>query len=214
MGYIDVWEHSGGGRHTDVGWSPIFEDLYSPMLGNPLGCRGSACVEVMTTLHGSALSLQRRAEGCRPLEGVLIRSIWVQLLGSELESQIEVAPLPTMVVVLTLEDAHARMDRLEQRMRQLRLSDEGMVWDDFDGLPVASLLAKFKMLEIEQYTGIGFSCIHLRLYSTVMRAHGLDEAQMIILFPMSLSEVGQRWFASLDMSGCRTWDALAQEFLR
>ena len=79
---------------------------------------------------------------------------------------------------------------------------------------MASLSAKFRMLEIKRYMGIGCPRIHLRLYSTVMKAHGLDEAQMIILFPMSLSEVGQRWFASLDMSGCRTWDALAQEFLR
>ena len=54
-----------------------------------------------------------------------------------------------MVVVLTSEDAHARMDRLEQRMRQLRLLDGGMVWDDFDGLLVASLPAKFRMPEIE-----------------------------------------------------------------
>ncbi|RVW36727.1 hypothetical protein CK203_099193 [Vitis vinifera] len=53
-GYIDAREHSGGERHFDVDWSPIIEDLYSPELGNPLGCRGSACVEVMTTLHGSA----------------------------------------------------------------------------------------------------------------------------------------------------------------
>ena len=33
--------------------------------------RGSACVEVMTTLHGSAPSLQRRAEGCVPPEGMI-----------------------------------------------------------------------------------------------------------------------------------------------
>ena len=33
MGYIDVWEHSGGGRHIDVDWCSIFEDLYSPELG-------------------------------------------------------------------------------------------------------------------------------------------------------------------------------------
>ena len=32
MGYIDVWEHSGGGQHVDANWSPIFEDLYSPKL--------------------------------------------------------------------------------------------------------------------------------------------------------------------------------------
>ena len=31
-GYIDVWEHSGEGRHIDVDWSPIFEDLYGPEL--------------------------------------------------------------------------------------------------------------------------------------------------------------------------------------
>ncbi|KAL6332889.1 hypothetical protein AAG906_019401 [Vitis piasezkii] len=84
-----------------------------------------------------------------------------------LQSQTEVAPPPTMVVVSTSEDAHAHIDRLEQTMRQLRVSDGGMVWGDFDGLPVASLPAK--------------------LYSTVMRAYYLDEAQMIMLFPMSLN---------------------------
>ncbi|RVW74294.1 hypothetical protein CK203_051007 [Vitis vinifera] len=41
--------------------------------------------------------------------------------------------------------------------------------------------------------GIGCSRIHLRLYSTIMRAHGLDEAQMIMLFLMSLSGPTQRW---------------------
>ena len=32
MGYIYVWEHSGGVRHIDADWSPNFEDLYSPEL--------------------------------------------------------------------------------------------------------------------------------------------------------------------------------------
>ena len=32
MSYIDVWEHSRGGEHTDADWRPIFEDLYSPEL--------------------------------------------------------------------------------------------------------------------------------------------------------------------------------------
>ncbi|KAL6345808.1 hypothetical protein AAG906_017563 [Vitis piasezkii] len=200
MGYIDVWEHSRGGRHTNADWSPIFEDLYSSELGNPLGCRGSACVEVMTTLHGSAPSLQRLAEGCVPSEGELIHSTWVQLLGFELDYQTEVAPPPVMVVFPTSEDAHARMDRHGQRMRQLRVSYGGMVWDDSDGLPMVSLSTKFRMPKIKRYTGIGCPHIHLRLYSTVMRAHGLDEAHMIMLFPMSFSGATQRWFASLDVS--------------
>ena len=79
---------------------------------------------------------------------------------------------------------------------------------------MASLPAKFRMPEIERYMGIGYPCIHLRLYSTVLRAHGLDEAQMVMLFPMSLSGAAQRWFASLDVSRRRTWDDLTQEFFR
>ena len=47
----------------------------------------------------------------------------------------------------------------------------------------------------------------------MMRAHGLDELQMIALFPLSLSGAAQHWFASLESSRCRTWDDLAQEFL-
>ena len=41
---------------------------------------------------------------------------------------------------------------------------------------MASLPAKFRMLKIEIYTGIGCPRIHLRLYSMVMKAHRLDEA--------------------------------------
>ena len=35
----------------------------------PLGCPGSACVDVMTTLYGRTLSFRRRVRGCVPLEG-------------------------------------------------------------------------------------------------------------------------------------------------
>ena len=106
------------------------------------------------------------------------------------------------------------MDLLEQCMRQMRVSDGSVVWDDFEGMPVANLPTKFKMLDIERYTGMVCPRLHLRLYSTVMRAHGLDESQMITLFPLSLSGAAQRWFASLESSRRRTWDDLAWEFLR
>ena len=120
----------------------------------------------------------------------------------------EVAP-PAGVQATVIDDAHARMDRIEQRMRHMRVSDGSDVWDDLEGMPVASLPVKFRMPDIERYTGIGCPRIHLRLYSTMMRAHGLDEAQMITLFPLSLSGVAQRWFTSLESSRHRTWDDLA-----
>ena len=58
----------------------------------------------------------------------------------------------------------------------MRTSDEVITWEDFDGALVASLPARFRMPEIERYIGISYPRIHLRLYSIVMRAHGLDEA--------------------------------------
>ena len=137
-----------------------------------------------------------------------------QAMPFTLHSQTGVAPPPITVPTPTSEDPHARMDRLEQGLRQLRASDRATTWEGFDGVSVASLPAKFRMPDIERYTGIGCPRLHLRLYSTVMRAHGLDEPQMITLFPLSLSGAAQRWFASLEASRRRTWDDLAQEFLR
>ena len=61
------------------------------------------------------------------------------------------------------------------------------------------------MLDIERYTGIEYPRIHVQLYNSIMRGHRLDEAQMIMLFPLSLSGATQRWFASLDPSRFRTW---------
>ena len=97
--------------------------------------------------------------------------------------QSEIAP-PVIAQTIVSEDVHACMDRLEQH---IRMSNSSIVWDDSDGIPVASLLAKFRMPDIERYTGVGCSRIHLRIYSSMMRAHGLDESQMITLFPLSLS---------------------------
>ena len=106
------------------------------------------------------------------------------------------------------------MDRLEQRFRHMRVSDGVTSWDNFDSTSATGLPPNFRMPEIERYTGRGCPRVHLRLYSIVMRAHRLDEAQMLMLFPMSLSGVAQSWYASLDASRRRTWEDLTQEFLR
>ena len=52
---------------------------------------------------------------------------------------------------------------------------------------VAALPVEFHMLDIERYIGIRCPFIHLQLYRTVMHGHRLDEAQIIMLFPLSLS---------------------------
>ena len=106
-----------------------------------------------------------------------------------LHNQTEVAPPLAIAPTLTIDDTQARMEKLEQRMRQLRTSEGLVDWDDFDGTLPAGLPAKFRMPEMERYSGVGCPRIHLKVYSTLMRAHGLDESQMIMLFPMSLSGI-------------------------
>ena len=113
-----------------------------------------------------------------------------------------------------IDDTQARIDMIERRIMSLHVSDGVIGWDGYDDLPVATLPVEFRMPDIERYTGIGCPRIHLQLYNAVMRGHRLDEAQMIMLFPMSLSGAAQRWFASLDPSRLRTWADLEQEFIR
>ena len=62
---------------------------------------------------------------------------------------------------MVIDDAHACMDRIEQRMRQLRVSNSSTVWDDLESMLVASLPTKFRIPNIERYTDIGCPRIDL-----------------------------------------------------
>ena len=131
-----------------------------------------------------------------------------------LHGQTETIPHSIVSPAPIIDDTQARIDRIEQRIRSLHVYDEVIGWDGYDDLPVTALLVEFCMPDIERYTRIRYPRIHLQLYSAVMRGHRLDEAQMIMLFPLSLSGSAQRWFASFDPSRSRTWADLGQEFIR
>ena len=85
-------------------------------------------------------------------------------------------------------------------MRQVRLHEGDLTKDDRDGIQMTSLPTKFYKPNIEWYNGMGCLKIHLRLYSTIMRVHGLDDAQLVTLFPMSLSKAAYMWFVSVEPS--------------
>ena len=121
-----------------------------------------------------------------------------------LHGQTETTPNSVVVPAQIIDDTQARINRIEQRIKSLHVFDGVIGWDGYDDLSVVALPVEFRMLDIERYTGIGCPRIHLQLYSVVMRGHRLDEAQMIMLFPLSLSGAAQRWFASLDFSRLRT----------
>ena len=90
---------------------------------------------------------------------------------------------PTQIV----DDTQSHIDRIEQRIKSLHVSNGVMGWDGYDDLPVAALPIEFCMPDIERFMEIRCPCIHLQLYSAVMHGHRLDEAWMIMLFPLSLS---------------------------
>lgn len=77
-------------------------------------------------------------------------------------------------------------------MRQMRGFERTIPWNGVDSMLVATLLADFRMLEIERYMVVGCPRIHLRLYYVIMRALDLDEAQLVMLIPLSLSGTTQR----------------------
>ena len=123
-------------------------------------------------------------------------------------------PHSVVTPALIINDTQARIDRIEQRIRSLHVSDGVIGWDEYDDLLVAALPVEFRMPDIERYTGIGCPRIHLQLYTVVMHGHRLDETQMIMIFPLSLSGAARRWFASLDPLRRRTWADLGQEFIK
>ena len=54
-------------------------------------------------------------------------------------------------------------------LRQLRVAKGMDVWDEFDSAPVTPLPPKFRMSDLERYTGRGCPRTHLRIYSQLMR---------------------------------------------
>ena len=104
-----------------------------------------------------------------------------------LHGQTETTPHSVVAPTPIIDDTQARIDKIEQRIRFLHVSGGVIGWGGYDDLLVAALPIEFHMPDIERYTRIGCLRIHLQLYSAVMREHRLDEPQMIMLSPMSLS---------------------------
>ena len=67
--------------------------------------------------------------------------------------------------VQTIGASDDRIQRVKKMLRQLRVVEGMDVWDGFDSAPVTPLPAKFRMPDMERYTGRGCPRTHLRIYS-------------------------------------------------
>ena len=116
-----------------------------------------------------------------PLPPPLVQSA-PQIGAFVLHGQTETRPHSIVAPAQVADDTQACIERIEQRMRSLHVTDGVMSWDGYDVLPIAALPIKFLMLDIERCTGIGCPCIHLQLYSAVMRRHRLVITTQNMLF--------------------------------
>ena len=80
------------------------------------------------------------------------------------------------IPVQTIGASDDLIQRVEQMLRELRVAEGMDVWDGFDSAPMTPLSPKFRMPDMERYTGRGCPHTHLRIYSQLMRGTGLDEA--------------------------------------
>ena len=92
-----------------------------------------------------------------------------------IQRPIEMIPPHLIIPVQTIGASDNRMQRVEQMLRQLRVAKGMDVWDGFYNALVTPLPPKFRMPEMEWYTGRGCPRTHLRIYSKLMRGMGLDE---------------------------------------
>ena len=98
--------------------------------------------------------------------------------------------LPNAIIPIQITCAsNHRIQMVEQMLRQLRVAKGMDVWDGFDSAPVTPMSPKFQMPDMERYIGRGCPRTRLRIDSQLMTGMGLDEAQLIMLFPFSLSSV-------------------------
>ena len=78
-----------------------------------------------------------------------------------MHGQTETTPHPVVALARVADDTQTRIERIEQRVRSLHVTNGVMSWDGYDQLPVAALPIEFGMSDIERYTGIGCPHIHL-----------------------------------------------------
>ena len=85
-----------------------------------------------------------------------------------LHDQVETTPYSIVAPTQIIDDTKVCINRIEQRIKSLHVSDGVIGWNGYDDLPMVTLLVEFHMPDIERYTRIGCPYIHLQLYNAVM----------------------------------------------
>ena len=87
-------------------------------------------------------------------------------------------------------------------------------YTDLCFVPDLKLPYKFKVPDFSKYDGTGDPRAHLKLYAGALCGHPDSEKLMLRFFQQSLTGPAAGWLANLDVRPIKTWNDLAQEFIK
>ena len=110
---------------------------------------------------------------------------------------------------------------MKEKMEKMQLAfhkAQGM--DDYlynmEGVSSKASIAlppKFKISNAEKFDGTRDPKQQVRQYLNIAEMKGLDEKQILLAFPLSLTGGASRWYYSLDPSKIKVWNKLVELFL-
>jgi hypothetical protein len=80
--------------------------------------------------------------------------------------------------------------------------------------PVIQLPSKFSIPKTDMFTGIEDPNQYLLQYLSFVKMDGLNEQQVLYVFPLSLSRIAAGWYYTLDVEKTKVWKELINLFMK
>src|SRR3954465_9530124 len=104
---------------------------------------------------------------------------------------------------------------LEERLNALEgRSSSGLNAIDLCLVPDIKIPAKFKVPSFEKYKGITCPMSHIKAFCNTMAPYAENDKLLMHFFQDSLSGASLEWYTRLERIHIRTWDELAEAFLK
>src|SRR4051812_42271564 len=114
-----------------------------------------------------------------------------------------------------IEENEKKFHLLEERLNALEgRSSSGLNAIDLCLVPDIKIPAKFKVPSFEKYKGITCPMSHIKAFCNKMAPYAENDKLLMHFFQDSLSGASLEWYTRLERTHVRTWDELAEAFLK
>src|SRR3954462_152905 len=114
-----------------------------------------------------------------------------------------------------IEENESKFHLLEERLKALEgRGSSGLNAIDLCLVPDIKIPAKFKVPSFEKYKGITCPMSHIKAFCNKMAPYAENDRLLMHFFQDSLSGASLEWYTRLERIHIRTWDELAEAFLK